>query len=513
MAIMIALLTTTELRAQDIETLVMPGEVILGHAEYETECSSCHKMFDKAGQRKLCLDCHEDVYADVTAMTGFHGKHEEASSSQCSSCHTEHEGRDATVVILDEDEFDHKLTDFELVGSHKDAACGDCHADDERHRDAGPDCESCHIEDEPHEKTMGSNCGDCHKPTDWLEAKFDHDDTEYPLLGKHLEAACLDCHEDRTFPKPANTCYDCHAQDDAHDGRSGNACGDCHNPTDWHDSSFDHFRDTDFDLLGRHAELSCNDCHSDDPFQDEMDMACVTCHLEDDEHDGHRGEQCDTCHSSENDWSKPIFDHDADTDYPLLGGHLEASCNDCHVEPIFAVELTASCSSCHLDDDPHDESLGLQCENCHTEVNWQDPVFFDHNFTRFPLLGKHKEPECDDCHETQAFSETESDCSACHVDDDPHRGNFPQTCNDCHNPVGWDMWTFDHDTQTRFALAGAHADVACEECHRSSIEKMNSVASSCASCHRTDDIHDGEFGANCGRCHTANSFSEVRTLQ
>lgn len=510
---MIAFLTSRDAIAQDIETLVMPGQVIEGHAEYEAECSSCHKMFDKAGQRQLCLDCHDDVAADLSQKNGFHGKHPDANSEQCFSCHTDHEGRDAIIVILDEDTFDHDLTDFELLGSHEDAACGDCHVSDTLHRETASECESCHLEDKPHQETMGSSCGDCHKPTEWLQARFDHDTTDFQLLGKHNDAACLDCHEDRTFPKPLSTCYDCHAEDDEHNGRSGNECGNCHNPSDWRDSSFDHFLDTDFELLGRHAELSCADCHSDNPFQDEIENTCISCHLEDDEHDGHRGAQCDTCHTSSNEWSEPAFNHDADTGYQLLGGHSKIACNDCHVDPVFEVQLTTSCDSCHLEEDPHELSLGRRCEDCHTEVNWQDPVFFDHDFTGFPLLGKHTEPECDGCHATQAFAEVKAECASCHAEEDPHRGFFPQSCNGCHNPVGWDMWTFDHDTQTAFALNGAHTDVLCADCHRASLQKMTTNSASCGNCHRADDIHDDEFGTDCGRCHTAESFQEVRTLQ
>ena len=509
---MLALMTLQSTRAQEIETLVMPGRVITAHADLEPECSSCHKMFDKKGQKALCLDCHEDIASDVSGENGFHGKRAEVQSDQCSSCHTEHEGRDAIVVILDEETFDHRFTDFELLGSHKEAECADCHEPDVKHRDAPSACVDCHQDDEPHQEKMGFECTNCHQPTEWLDAKFDHDTTDYPLLGKHSEAACLDCHEDPTFPKPASTCYDCHAEDDAHDGRSGNACGNCHNPSDWHDSSFDHARDTDFELLGRHGELTCNDCHSDKPFEDEMDTACVSCHLEDDEHNGHNGEQCDTCHSNTA-WPDTTFNHDIDTDYRLLGGHMEVACNDCHVEPIYEVELNTTCESCHLDDDPHDGSLGTLCESCHTEVNWQDPVFFDHDLTSFPLLGSHNDNECEDCHATQAYKEVESECAGCHHVDDPHRGSFTGRCDACHNPVAWDLWDFDHNVQTEFPLQGAHVEVACNDCHRSAIEKMKLIDGSCGSCHRADDIHDNEFGVNCGRCHTTDSFKEVRTLQ
>ena len=35
-----------------------------------------------------------------------------------------------------------------------------------------------------------------------------------------------------------------------------------------------------------------------------------------------------------------------------------------------------------------------------------------------------------------------------------------KVCDACHNPVGWQAWTFDHDVQTDFPLTGGHADVA-----------------------------------------------------
>jgi len=464
---MIALLTSHTTAAQDIETLVMPGEVIKGHFEFESECSSCHKLFDKEGQRQLCLDCHEEVAADFEQQTGFHGLRAEVQNDQCASCHTEHDGRDAVIVIMDEETFDHRFTDFHLEGPHADADCTDCHAPELKHREAPSECVDCHFEDQPHQEVMGTECGSCHQATEWLEAKL---------------------------------------------GRNGEECETCHNPRDWTDTSFDHQRDTDFDLLGNHALLQCDDCHSDDPYADKIKPVCISCHLEDDNHDAHNGQECGTCHN-DSDWTESTFAHDLQTEYTLNGAHKEVVCIDCHIEPIFEVELKTTCDSCHLDDDAHEESLGTQCENCHTEVNWQDPVFFDHELTSFPLLGKHSEKECIDCHANQSFGDTESECIACHKEEDPHRGNFDRTCGQCHNPVAWDKVTFDHDLQTEFALVGAHVNVSCDDCHRSPLERIKNINGSCRNCHRTHDIHDGEFGADCGRCHTANSFTDVRSIQ
>ena len=47
--------------AVDLEKLVMPGEVIRGHAEIEANCRKCHSPFREADQNILCLDCHTAV--------------------------------------------------------------------------------------------------------------------------------------------------------------------------------------------------------------------------------------------------------------------------------------------------------------------------------------------------------------------------------------------------------------------------------------------------------------------
>jgi len=508
----LAFITTSNVFAQDIETLVMPGNVISGHADIESECTSCHKVFDKSGQSGLCMQCHDKIADDVRTSAGFHGLYPDARESKCTSCHTDHRGRDADIIDFDEQSFDHGYSDFELIGAHTEVECADCHAEDKKFREAPGGCNDCHSDDDVHRQTLGTACADCHNSMDWKDVTFDHDATGYALLGKHAETACLDCHEDATYKGAPTTCYGCHEKDDAHDGRSGKECDNCHNPRDWHDSSFDHERDTAFPLEGKHAQLSCDDCHSPEPFQDELDMECVSCHLEDDQHEGHNGAECSTCHNAE-DWAESLFDHDRDTDYRLLGGHRDVACNDCHLEPVYEVALDTTCESCHLDDDPHEGTLGTQCENCHTEVNWEDPVYFDHDLTSFPLLGKHEETECEDCHETRAYKDTESDCLSCHRDDDPHNGKFHDRCEACHNPVAWDAWLFDHDVQTEFPLEGAHAGVACEECHRGPLARVKSTDGSCRNCHRADDVHDGEFGPDCGRCHTADSFKEVRSLR
>jgi len=490
----------------------MPGEVIRGHADVEADCASCHKRFDRGHQRKLCLDCHEDVASDATAGTGFHGRSDDVGDEACATCHTDHDGRNADILGLDEATFDHHFTDFELLGKHLETECEGCHQPDTKHREAPGECIDCHRDDEPHDGRLGTECAECHNPSDWTDTAFDHDTTDFPLVGKHRENECLDCHADQTHQDTPTTCFGCHAEDDSHDGRSGEQCDNCHNPSSWTDTSFDHAKNTDFPLAGKHAELSCNDCHSDDPWDDVMETDCVSCHLEDDNHDGHNGTDCGSCHSNAA-WTDRVFDHDTATEFALNGSHEAAACVDCHVEPIFAVSPDTQCASCHLDDEPHGGTLGEQCNDCHNETEWLDAPYFDHDLTSFPLLGEHGNNECDSCHETQAFADTASDCVSCHREDDSHNGAFEDNCESCHNPVAWDLWLFDHDVQTDFELHGAHVDVACGDCHRGSLTSMQKTGARCADCHRSDDIHDGEFGPYCARCHSDRSFKDVRSLQ
>jgi len=498
-------------RAQ-IETLIMPGKVVEAHAEYEQECSNCHLRFERGKQRALCLDCHEEVADDINRELGFHGKDRRASNATCSTCHTDHEGRDADIVGLNPKTFDHELTDFPLLGKHADNQCKDCHQPDQRHRETPSDCFSCHEDDNPHGESMSTTCGDCHSPVDWLEVEFDHDATGYPLIGKHLAPKCLDCHADDTFTNTPTTCFGCHAEDDAHDGRSGNECANCHTPMGWDDTKFNHNRDTRFMLDGKHAEQECGACHSDDPFADQLSMECIACHREDDHHEGRFGEQCETCHSSAG-WPEVHFDHDVDTNYALHGAHADAECTACHVESIFEVKLSTDCLSCHEEDNVHEDSLGTTCSDCHNEISWQDNVFFDHDLTRFPLLGKHAERECEDCHDSHVFRDAPEQCIDCHRENDAHGGRFGEKCALCHNPVDWQQWVFDHDTQTAFELEGAHERVDCETCHRQPLTAQARLGRYCADCHLSDDVHDGEFGPDCARCHSSESFRDVRSIR
>ncbi|MDJ0926533.1 MAG: cytochrome C [Gammaproteobacteria bacterium] len=499
--------------AVELEKLVMPGPVIAGHADIEVDCDQCHLAFSRDKQADLCRDCHEDVATDQAAGTGFHGLDAAASTESCASCHTEHEGRDANVIILDTETFDHDFTDFLLLGAHLETDCVDCHAADTKYRDAPQACVECHEDDDEHRGGLGRQCADCHSSTEWQETRFDHQEhTGYALLGGHAEATCLACHVDYRYGNTPADCYACHVEDDPHNGMNGSDCAFCHTERRWDELLFDHGKETGFDLIGKHGDIACTDCHTDNNFDAPLEQDCVSCHRDNDEHDGLNGPACGDCHSPAG-WPETTFDHAAVAAFPLLGAHAATTCASCHDSPMHEIAPPTSCFGCHRDDDPHDGQEGENCASCHNEQDWTTSVAFDHDLTTFPLIGQHRDTSCDACHESARFLDAPQACVDCHRDDDVHEAGLGTACGNCHNPNDWAFSVFDHARQTRFVLDGAHVDLVCESCHDRPLEKQNLSLGSCSACHRADDIHRGEFGSDCARCHNTRTFSGARRVQ
>ncbi len=492
------------------ESLISPGPLTELHAEFESECESCHENFDQSRQSALCLDCHEDIAADITRQEQFHGRNPAVDELACRSCHTDHQGRDKDITGLIPETFDHSLTEFELVDAHANAACGSCHTPDEPFRGTADECIDCHREDDRHDGGLGETCADCHTPAGWSEVTFEHDTaTDFVLVGEHKDQSCSSCHVDNHFEDTPDGCVDCHKLDDVHNGTRGSECEQCHTPADWQTSEFDHAQETDFELVGAHSKLECASCHLTAMSLPEPPTTCVGCHSADDVHQGKRGAECGECHTS-NAW-KVDFDHADETGFALLGSHMELTCDACHTESLEA-PLSTSCEGCHTEDDPHEESLGA-CDSCHSVKAWREDIRFDHEFTSFPLVGLHQLASCDQCHDSQVFNTATQACAGCHLDDDKHEGSFGESCSDCHTPGGWELWQFDHDNQTAFVLSGSHSDLLCASCHNPDLGLAENTSTDCVSCHLADDIHAGQFGNDCQRCHSTESFDDTARIR
>ena len=494
-------------RAAGIEKLLMPGPVSAAHAKIEGRCEACHDRRNRERESSLCLACHKDVAANLSAATGFHGRLRGAREAECRACHGEHRGRAADIVGLDRTTFDHDVTGFALEGAHATVACGNCHRRGALFRAAPTGCIGCHRADDAHRGNLGTDCKSCHAASAWQSVRFDHDKTRFPLTGKHRDMPCGACHAAERYRGAPTQCASCHAPDDVHRGSRGARCEDCHTTAGWKSARFDHAKETGFALLGHHARLACGDCHRTGNLKDPLPKTCVGCHRADDRHAGRFGTDCGTCH--ENDaWRIEHYEHAARHGFALTGPHAGLDCHACHTAVASEQKLPRSCGGCHRQDDVHGGALGTACESCHTGVKWSAGIRFDHDLSAFPLVGLHAVATCAQCHASKRFRDAPKDCSACHARSDVHHGTLGPNCAACHSPNGWNLWVFDH-SRTRFPLAGAHATLRCADCHVKRAGEVK-LSTDCGSCHASDDVHDGQFGRHCDRCHDTITFRNGR---
>ncbi len=490
------------------ETLLMPGPLSARHAKYEQDCANCHDKRDRNRQTQLCLDCHKETAADVRAHRGFHGHLPGIEGSQCRACHTEHHGRDADIVKLSPEQFNHAATDYPLRGAHVRVPCEACHVSGKPYRDAPSECIGCHRKEDPHEGRLGRDCASCHDPRAWRQVSYDHGKTAFPLHDAHASIACAACHFGNRYKDTPRECVACHAPDDVHKGERGARCGDCHTTRTWKNSKFDHAKETGYALEGVHDRIACNDCHRSGNLHDKLPRECDGCHRGQDAHAGRLGRECGKCHGDEQ-WKPSSFDHARDTEWPLQGRHLKLACDACHTASVATQKLPTQCASCHRASDVHAGKLGSGCDQCHTPERWSAIVNFDHDLSRFPLVGLHVAVPCEQCHLTREYRDVGRECLDCHRRDDVHKGALGAECARCHSPNGWRLWEFDHGRETGFALAGAHGKLACADCHRRSPEEVK-LRQDCLSCHQKDDVHLGQYGRQCERCHGTTSWKGAR---
>jgi hypothetical protein len=161
-----------------------------------TPCVACHMregakawQFRNIGQK--CNDCHQDVHeGSITAK--YYPNHD------CTVCHS-------SETWL-EPQFAHEKTGFVLETSHSAQACAKCHIRDVtfafgKFSGTATTCAACH--DDIHQgqfATKGSaakvvQCNDCHVANGWQPVLFNHQNTRFPLEGKHAVIACSICHQ------------------------------------------------------------------------------------------------------------------------------------------------------------------------------------------------------------------------------------------------------------------------------------------------------------------------------
>ncbi|MGE4132043.1 MAG: cytochrome c3 family protein [Bdellovibrionales bacterium] len=442
----------------------------------ELKCADCH--IPKKGRpiykwpnltTKTCENCHKSPH---------YGQFSDSLlKKSCTECHV----TSGWMDFKGGKGVDHSKTRFPLTGAHAKTKCTDCHGQRPKQKFKFPSfekefCLDCHTN--VHTRQFSSRldttkCSACHTTksfTDRLE--FDHSKTRYPLEGKHAQVRCEECHRPAgnkialtkpnvsglKFPRgkefvpneyqmpkvKSDECLSCHT--DYHRGQLGDKCLSCHAVTGWKPIKFDHDKQSEFKLRGKHAEAGCRDCHK--PIRNAftvmnkkryrvyrfkpLGQQCGDCHK--DPHKGSFGKNCSECHT-EKGWD---ITRDFHRNFTLTGVHYSLQCAECHKDGRKLAGLSQQCISCHLKDDVHSGTLP-NCNECHRQQYW-DVSAFRHSMTLFPLRGAHRTLDCTTCHITGTYRGLSYDCSSCHLSDAMgatsviHNpiGNF-MNCTNCHH--------------------------------------------------------------------------------
>ncbi len=247
------------------------------------------------------------------------------------------------------------------------------------------------------------------------------------------------------------------------------------------------------------------------------------------------GYECGDCHGSSG-WTVLTlqgFDHDV-TGFPLKDTHKMQPCSACHpgstVQEKHNFSTTnGSCITCHMD--VHQSELGSDCEQCHNNRSWQvTRQSFDHEMTRFSILGAHNSVACEDCHTEKPmvqFKNTSMACFHCHETDyasvvtPSHMlAQMDHDCQSCHPATRkrWNPSTFVH--QEFYELTGTHETIDCYNCHEG---VFRGTANDCRTCHTTEFDATGTaiypeaprhgdsdfFAEQCEECHSTTTWLPV----
>jgi predicted CXXCH cytochrome family protein len=273
--------------------------------------------------------------------------------------------------------------------------------------------------------------------------------TDYP--------GCFRCHDGEHLNAQeesiANNCALCHSAPIVHEGDDGvapsviaSAVLDIERPDSHFEASF----------LWDHrivVDDSCADCHGAIEYGTDNTSFCAN----------------GICHGQ--DWPEPAAAMDFEHPVQLLGGHADASCNECHQADD---ELESDdCAACHQPPEmPH---FGAVCSSCHTPFGWEESAAaWTAVISSIP-------------HQVMP----ELDCMTCHTDGpatgvpDNHAPFPDDSCLACHDSV-WESGTLlvPHIVEGRDS---------CLVCHDEG--ELSPVPPS----------HDGWPNGSCLLCHEENA--------
>ncbi len=398
----------------------------------------------------------------------------------------------------------------------------------------------------PHGKSFETDCSLCHKTTGWKvdikSLSFNHDSTNYKLIGQHKTVNCRSCHKSLEFSTAKNECIDCH--DDLHETTLGPDCSKCHTPKSWIVENISEIhRQGRFPLTGAHQITDCKACHKSASMRrfEPLGVECIDCHrntylatTKPNHQQAGYSTDCVQCHSAgSRGWDATNIEHSF---FPLTAGHA-INCKLCHTTGNYA-KLPVECVSCHQKDYNAAATINHQqlnfstaCLDCHTTASgWKPAKFTEHDPRFFPIYsGRHSDVwnDCTECHK-QTDNYAVFTCIDCHEHakskmDDEHKdeGGYEYNsiaCFTCH-PRGDTEGAFNH-AATNFPLTGAHKGGTCISCHT---KGFAGTGTDCKSCHKDkfdqalEPVHTtAGISDQCEPCHNTtawkpSSFTHVST--
>lgn len=220
------------------QSLSSPGDLSQAHQFLESECETCHQPVNGVDDRQ-CILCHaNETSLLIRQPTAFH-----ADIQECSACHIEHQGADASLTQMDHSllvDIARSPTDKMGKGSQVDLVFNDTLDRLQQHyriqsghnnpllseTESLLNCASCHANDDRHFKLFGDDCGSCHGADQWTLANYRHPSPR--------SMDCAQCHQ--APPSHYKPHYKKMSQKIA--GRPNTPveqCYQCHQTTAWND--------------------------------------------------------------------------------------------------------------------------------------------------------------------------------------------------------------------------------------------------------------------------------------
>ncbi len=253
-------------------------------AHVSVTCAQCHTNGNYNLSSTTCVGCHLKDFQGTSnpnhTTAGF--------PQQCEICHT--------TSNWNATSFNHASTGWPLTGAHSGLQCSQCHAN-ANYNITNTTCVSCHLKDfqgtnNPNHVTSGfpQQCDVCHSTAAWSPASFNHNNTSFPLTGKHTSVPCASCHVNNNYTTVPTDCFSCHkmeyqATNNPNHLSAGfpTTCATCHTTSSWLGATFNH---TWFNVNHGNANGVCATCHTNSA--DYSIFQCTNCHTKSNTDGDHR---------------------------------------------------------------------------------------------------------------------------------------------------------------------------------------------------------------------------------